>query len=552
MFSPSLKARQLAVMLVTTVWLGISAYAQSGLPSRPLNLTCTAPESPSQSFTLERAVLSAESKAHSGSGRESGVFYRGASVPSLQGHFVYLQDNRLIVESTYGHGGAGTALPLSIEKGSVIAEGVDSELYVVTTAGGAYQLSQVTGSSAAPAATLLSNTGCFEASDPSIPTAGLIEYRPSAPLWTDGAGKRRWIAMPDWDQSGTQITVLPDGDFEFPVGTVLAKEFGLDGTLVETRLMVKDLNGDWTGYTYEWNAEQTDATLLTSGKVGTVNGQEWTFPSPFECLYCHSTAANRSLGIEIAQLNNAMEYSATGITANQLTTLVSIGLIDAGIGDVSTLDTLPAYDDASKPIDARARGYLHSNCSQCHRPGGPGVGPEDFRYQLTGNEIGANDTTPWLGNLGVEGAKLLVRGQPDRSVLALRMKNTSFYRMPPLGTSMVDDQGVALIEGWIASGLGFGIGDADGDVKADDLDNCTLVANPDQLDVDADGFGNICDPDLNNDGVVNFLDLSQFSGVFLTDDALADFDGDGTVNFVDLSILANLFFMPPGPSGLVP
>jgi len=305
---------------------------------------------------------------------------------------------------------------------------------------------------------LLSQTGCFEAADPSVPTAGLIEYKPSAPLWSDGATKRRWIAMPDWNTSGTQIGILPDGDFDFPNGTVLAKEFRLGNVLAETRLFVKDLNGDWTGYSYEWNAAQTDATLLSSGKTKLVNGQEWSYPSPFQCMYCHSVAANRSLGAETAQLNNTLEYSATGISANQLTTLVSIGLIDPSLGDVSTLYSLPAYDDASVAIDQRARGYLHTNCSSCHRPGGPGQGPEDFRYQLSGSEIGASGVEPWQGNLGVEGAKLLTRGNPDLSILALRMKRTDFFRMPPAGVTVVDVEGSALIDDWIASGLGFGVG----------------------------------------------------------------------------------------------
>ena len=39
------------------------------------------------------------------------------------------------------------------------------------------------------------------------------------------------------------------------------------------------------------------------------------------------------------------------------------------------------------------------------------------------------------------------------------------------------------------------------------LDNCTLLENADQRDTDGDGFGNICDGDFNNDGVVNIPDL---------------------------------------------
>lgn len=94
--------------------------------------------------------------------------------------------------------------------------------------------------------------------------------------------------------------------------------------------------------------------------------------------------------------------------------------------------------------------------------------------------------------------------------------------------------------------------DTDGDGVSDDMDNCTEVANPDQIDSNGDGFGNQCDADLNNDGVINFIDVSLFSSLFLSDDADADFNSDGAVNFVDLILVSQSFLSAPGPSGLVP
>ncbi|MFK8017555.1 MAG: thrombospondin type 3 repeat-containing protein [Gammaproteobacteria bacterium] len=92
--------------------------------------------------------------------------------------------------------------------------------------------------------------------------------------------------------------------------------------------------------------------------------------------------------------------------------------------------------------------------------------------------------------------------------------------------------------------------DTDGDGIADNADNCSDVSNADQRDTNGDGFGNLCDADLNNDGVINVTDLGLLRAVFFTADEDADLDGDGTVNVVDLGLLRQSFFGAPGPSGI--
>jgi hypothetical protein len=92
--------------------------------------------------------------------------------------------------------------------------------------------------------------------------------------------------------------------------------------------------------------------------------------------------------------------------------------------------------------------------------------------------------------------------------------------------------------------------DDDGDGLSNSEDNCTAVANADQRDTDADGFGNACDADLNQSCLVNFADLGWMKAVFFTPAANADLDGDGFVNFADLAALKAGFFEPPGPSGV--
>ena len=94
--------------------------------------------------------------------------------------------------------------------------------------------------------------------------------------------------------------------------------------------------------------------------------------------------------------------------------------------------------------------------------------------------------------------------------------------------------------------------DTDGDGVVDNVDNCILVHNPAQRDTDGDGYGNYCDPDLNNDLIVQAADLALFKPLFFTTDPDADFDGNGRVQAGDLAILKSFFFKEPGPSGLNP
>ncbi len=107
----------------------------------------------------------------------------------------------------------------------------------------------------------------------------------------------------------------------------------------------------------------------------------------------------------------------------------------------------------------------------------------------------------------------------------------------------------------------IGLIDSDRDGVPDQSDNCILDPNgpliPDaggniQLDTNGDGYGNICDPDLDNNLIVQAGDLALFKPLFFTSDPDADFDGNGIVQAADLAILKNFFFKPPGPSGLVP
>ncbi len=92
--------------------------------------------------------------------------------------------------------------------------------------------------------------------------------------------------------------------------------------------------------------------------------------------------------------------------------------------------------------------------------------------------------------------------------------------------------------------------DTDSDGVFDDVDNCTDAANPGQEDSDADGYGNLCDADFDNNCGVSFSDLAFLKERFLTGDPVADMNSDGSVNFGDLALFKTQFFGQPGPSGV--
>jgi len=92
--------------------------------------------------------------------------------------------------------------------------------------------------------------------------------------------------------------------------------------------------------------------------------------------------------------------------------------------------------------------------------------------------------------------------------------------------------------------------DADLDGIPDVSDNCTLVANADQHDDDQDLYGDVCDPDLNNDGIADVLDVLEFKSLMGTGDREPDLNGDGGVDYLDLGRLNSMLGQAPGPRGV--
>src|SRR5207253_4104644 len=90
-----------------------------------------------------------------------------------------------------------------------------------------------------------------------------------------------------------------------------------------------------------------------------------------DCGACHTPAAGYTLGLETRQLLAPAQESA----------LASLEKKNDAPPDHATVKRLVRVDDASASPEARARSYLHSNCSICHREGSvAGSAQLDLRF----------------------------------------------------------------------------------------------------------------------------------------------------------------------------
>jgi uncharacterized repeat protein (TIGR03806 family) len=418
-----------------------------------------------------------------------GYVYHGERLKDLQGAYIYgdFDTGRIWAlrydgkKVTYHEELARTPL-------RVVSFGTDSsgEIFHVDFAGGKIHRLAPTPKGSDTSASFprkLSETGLFASTKDLTPADGLIPYSVNAELWSDGATKQRYLAIPGDGQIDFNAIEYPQPSpgaprgWRFPDGTVVVKTFFLEmekgnpasRRRLETRILHfqqfegTEEYGDqyWHGYTYIWNDDQTEAELADASGVDrkfTITDksapsgkreQAWHFPSRAECTLCHTMPAKYALGLNALQMNKDYDYGG-GNVVNQLTAFERMGMFKKPLPDVPQMFRhLVDYNDTKQSVEDRARSYLHANCAHCHMKWGGGNAEFRLLATLTLDEMGIVNTKPGQGTFDLKDPRILVPGDPDRSLMLHRMTITGLGRMPHVASSVVDEKGVALIRQWI-------------------------------------------------------------------------------------------------------
>lgn len=298
------------------------------------------------------------------------------------------------------------------------------------------------------------------------PATDVLPYDLNTPLFSDYAYKLRFVKIPE----GKAAAYSPDEAFLFPEGTIIAKTFyypedfrkpGKKRRLLETRILYKQADG-WATYPYVWNEEQTEAYYDVAGQITSV---EWThtdgkkrairyvIPNKNQCKQCHELNGDIvPIGPTARSLNKDFAYA--GGTRNQLEYWAAQGKLTGFGGTASAPEPVVWNNPATGSTARRARAYLDVNCGHCHRSGGQAATSGLFLNitETDSVKLGINKPPVAAGRASADNLYSVDPGHPEKSILIYRLKSLDpGIMMPEMGRKTVDEEGVKLLEEWIAS-----------------------------------------------------------------------------------------------------
>lgn len=386
-----------------------------------------------------------------------GVVYYGRHVPDLNGAYVYGDYSTGKIWAGR-HDGTQVTFHREIADTTLQIVGFSNshrgELLVIDYTGGLYRLEpnpmlqQADELPVFPRS--LSETGLFESVSSHLVAPGVIPYDVISPGWNDGAVAERYIAIPD----DLQIASNGSGSWSFPDRAVLVQTLSHGRRRIETRLLVRQ-QGEWQGYAYEWNEQQDEAVLVPADgrdvqivdETGAL--KDWRIPSRSECMSCHARAATYVLGVTELQMDRNYNYG--DVEDNQVRTLHHIGLISGEPTAADQRQKLVDPGDMSASLEARVKSYLHTNCACCHVAAGGGNARMKLRYSTALEDMQVLSRFPQHATFGLTRPRIVAPGEPDQSVMLVRLSRRGRGQMPPLVTKYVDTAAVGLFRSWIES-----------------------------------------------------------------------------------------------------
>jgi len=293
----------------------------------------------------------------------------------------------------------------------------------------------------------LSETGLYADIASKTVHSAMRSFTPRFQLWSDEAHKQRWIYIPECDTVDTSDM----NNWVFPVGTRMFKEFAIDGRRIETRIIERIGSGprDYAFASYQWNADETEATKVSSDGIPNASSTTHDIPSKAMCLQCHGSHSvgggrpSRGLGFSAIQL----AHDDSGVS---LDTLASEGAIS------TAPDTMPSIPGTAE--DQAALGYLHANCGNCHNSTNDRVPQITLDLWLDVGLTNVEDTAAWKTAVDQPTelfkdqhiAGRIVPGSPSASALLYRMGiRGNNGQMPPIASKQVDTAAMEDVAAWI-------------------------------------------------------------------------------------------------------
>lgn len=271
----------------------------------------------------------------------------------------------------------------------------------------------------------------------------------------------------------------------------------------------------WHNRSFHWQVDPTDPTVFgLSPNVGA--GES----AVYEDLAVLPRGSGAALNPQSSILTDATGYDPSNLSADPMFVAEYMngqpGQIII-INEATTIPTAVAFDEGGNMIDVR-------------------FGPLTL-YDPAGGSL--------FGDYHI------LSGSPavDSGDGAIALDHDFDSDTRPIGVQI--DMGADEVSGGGAINV-----DSDGDGESDATDNCTEVGNANQRDTNGDGYGNLCDPDLDNDGTVGAADFVIFRSAYGTRlgaqgyNPDADLNGDAVVDVADLGILRAYYGRPPGPSAV--